>query len=172
MIRGYANKGTADKSYYGAIADLLLRYPKIVALACADPFHGVVRETKFLPTPSDVIAWCEKRIHPLCVEADRESRIAEQLEAREVWEAQVIADGLKANGRAWLDRTDPKARQLIAAKSAEADARTDALMKNLDEANRIAFERECRADGIDPAGGVSPTLRKLLGASNVTRNTS
>ena len=30
------------------------------------------------------------------------------------------------------------------------------------EANRRLFERECRQAGIDPAGGVSPSLRKKL----------
>ncbi len=41
------------------------------------------------------------------------------------------------------------------------------LPNTLDEANARAFERACAADGIDPSGGVSPSLlRKLGGLEN------
>jgi hypothetical protein len=170
MIRGYANRGQADKSYIGAMAELLLHYPKSVALACADPFHGVVRATKFMPTPSDIIAFCENRIEPMHREADREERVAKQLDERDAWMDQVIPESLKAKGRAWLDRTDPKAQQLIG-QEARADE-TLAGLERIQEANRSVFERECKRDGIDPAGGVSPTLRKLLGVGNVTSRKS
>jgi len=35
----------------------------------------------------------------------------------------------------------------------------------LEEANRRTFEAECKAADVDPAGGISPTLRKLLAAA-------
>lgn len=62
MIAGYAHGGNAGKSYIGTVAALLCDYPKSVALECANPIRGVARETKFLPTVADVVAWCEPRI--------------------------------------------------------------------------------------------------------------
>jgi hypothetical protein len=88
MIRGYANRGQADRAYIGAIAELLMHYPRQVAVACVDPFHGVVRDTKFMPTPADVIGWCEKATAPMHGEAAREDRIEKQLREREEWQAQ------------------------------------------------------------------------------------
>lgn len=87
MIRGYANRGSADKSYIGAIAEILLSYPRNVAVKCGHPIYGVVRATKFMPTPSDVIGWCEQAIEPMHQESDREDRIDKQLRAREEWQA-------------------------------------------------------------------------------------
>src|SRR6476646_2000605 len=79
MIRGYANSGQAGKSYIGAIAELLMHYPRSVALRCADPYRGVARETKFMPTPADVIGFCERTTAPMHEEAAREERVAVQL---------------------------------------------------------------------------------------------
>jgi len=162
MIRGYANKGQADKSYIGAIAELLMRYPKSVALACADPFHGVVTQTKFMPTPSDIIGFCERKAAPMHEESAREDRRADQLAAREDWQNEVIPESLKEKSRAWLDRTDPAAKQLTGLNSAEHAARQDAGLAKIQEANRRVFEAECKRDGIDPARGVSPSLLKTL----------
>lgn len=137
MLAGFANKDRADKSYIGAMAQLLMHYPKQVALKCADPFDGVVRGTKFLPTPSDIIGWCEREIAPLHREADRERRVDEQLAMRDEFERQVVADGLKAKGRAWLERTDPVAKQLSGEQTKEqlADqARADLINRIGEEA--------------------------------------
>jgi hypothetical protein len=54
MIAGFAHKGQADDGYITTIANVLVRYPRSVAIKCAHPIDGVVRQTKFLPTPSDV----------------------------------------------------------------------------------------------------------------------
>ena len=40
MIRGFSHQGQAGKSYIGAIAEILMQYPKQVAIACADPIRG------------------------------------------------------------------------------------------------------------------------------------
>lgn len=87
MIRGYGNTAQAGKAYIGAIADLLMQYPRSVALACADPRTGVAITTKFLPTPGDIVPWCEKASRPLREEAARELRTQDQLVARAEWEA-------------------------------------------------------------------------------------
>src|SRR5262245_39021666 len=57
ICRGFPNKDKVDKAYIGAIAELLMHYPKTVAEKCAHPIEGVVRGTKYLPTPSDIINW-------------------------------------------------------------------------------------------------------------------
>lgn len=115
MLRGFNQP--KEKSYIGAMAEYLTRYPRVVALECADPFGGVVAGTKYLPTPADVIGFCERKLRPLQEDADRERRVAEQLVAREEFERQRVADQLKAKGRAWLDRTDPAAQQLSGQKA-------------------------------------------------------
>jgi len=85
MIAGFAHKGQADDGYLATIANILVRYPRSVAIKCAHPIDGVVRQTKFLPTPSDVIDWCDAAALPLREAADRESRIERQLSARDEW---------------------------------------------------------------------------------------
>jgi hypothetical protein len=165
MIRGYANAGSAGKSYVGAMAVLLMQYPRIVALSCADPFKGVVSECEFMPTPAKVIAWCDRRSKPMHEEAVRENRIAEQLDARDQWQNEAVPQSLKDKGKAWLDRTDPIAAALVGNSEAENDVRADAGMQRIQEANQAVFERECKHDGIDLARGVSPSLLKTLGGA-------
>ena len=89
MIRGYGHTAQAGKSYVGAIAELLMQYPRSVAMACADPRTGVASTTRFLPTPGDIVPWCEKACRPLHEEGTREHRIDEQLRAREEWNAKA-----------------------------------------------------------------------------------
>ena len=85
MIAGFAHKGQADDGYITTIANVLVRYPRSIAIRCAHPIDGVVRHTKFLPTPSDVIEWCEAESRPLREAADRENRVEQQLNARDEW---------------------------------------------------------------------------------------
>ena len=87
MLTGYAHKGQADQNYIANFANILTRYPRSVAIKCAHPIDGVVKETQFLPTPADVIDWCEKAARPLREAAAREARIEAQLKARDEWEA-------------------------------------------------------------------------------------
>ena len=87
MLTGYAHKGQADQNYIANFANILTRYPRPVAIKCAHPIDGVVKETQFLPTPADVIEWCERACRPLREEAAREARIDAQLKAREEWNA-------------------------------------------------------------------------------------
>jgi hypothetical protein len=87
MLAGYPHKGQADQDYIANFVDMLLRYPRCIAIACAHPIDGVVKETKFLPTPPDVIGWCEKHTTPMREAAAREARIDAQLKAREEWDA-------------------------------------------------------------------------------------
>ena len=90
IISGYPNGGqNAGDSYIGALASTLMGYPRQVALRCADwprklgqPLRGVCASCRFLPTPADLIAWCEKETEPLRRGRDRELSAARQLEER------------------------------------------------------------------------------------------
>lgn len=163
MIRGYANSGQAGRSYIGAIAELLLQYPRGVALRCADPFRGVARDTKFMPTPADVIGFCEKACAPMYEEAAREDRVADQLRARVEWEKVEKDPVLLAKVDAWLDRTDPVARALTGGADGDEAARRARSLESIADAGRRVFLRECAQEGIDPGRGVSPALLKTLG---------
>ena len=82
MIRGYANRGGADKGYIGAIAELLCQYPRSLAIECADPLHGVVLTTRFMPTPADIAGWMESRVDRMAGRANAEDRVEQQLRER------------------------------------------------------------------------------------------
>ena len=49
---------------------------------------------------------------------------------------------------------------------AERQARLEAAAKFTEANAREFFVRECRAEGIDPAGGVSPSLLRIEGERN------
>lgn len=92
MIAAYPNGGgNAGKSYIGTIAAMLTQYPKSIAVQCANPLSGVARETRFLPTVADVVAWCEPRADAVRQRVDRELRIARQLEERDAMEQRAPA---------------------------------------------------------------------------------
>lgn len=75
LISCYPNGGSqAGDGYIGALAAILVTYPRVVAQLSADPLRGVPRECKFLPTPADVIAWCERETAALRRPVDAEDR--------------------------------------------------------------------------------------------------
>ena len=89
MIRGYANRGSADKGYIGAIAELLCQYPRSLAIKCADPVHGVVLTTKFLPTPCDIATWMEDDLDRMREGADAEDAAERQLRERSEYDQKM-----------------------------------------------------------------------------------
>src|SRR5262245_787861 len=62
------------KGYLGALAAVLMEYPKTVALKCADPIKGVCRETRFLPEIADIVKWCERETDALRKPVDQDDR--------------------------------------------------------------------------------------------------
>jgi len=66
------------------------------------------------------------------------------------------------SAQAWLDRTDPKARQLTQGNEDIAEAKRQETKQRFEDANRAAFLRECERDGIDPSRNVSPSLLKIM----------
>jgi len=154
MLRGFPNKDKLSAGYAGAMAELLMSYPKMVATACADPIHGVVHGLKFMPVPSDVIAWCENRLRPLQEEADREVRVKKQIEDVDAWRTMTVPESLKAKGRAWLDRTDPVAQEVSGQKP-----------KIVTEEQRAVLIESARQAGKELAGlRLRPETLATLGA--------
>jgi len=100
LISAYPNGGAnASDGYFGALASVLGSYPRAVGLRCADPIRGVCRESKFLPTVADLIAWCERETEPMRREVEYERRVEEQLRERERWQKQAKPDQRrKTNG--------------------------------------------------------------------------
>jgi hypothetical protein len=132
IIDAYPNGGrAAGEGYIGALAAMLASYPRCVALRCSDRVDGIVRVCKFLPTPADVVAWCEKATEPLRDNREREMRVTRQLadradhERRETEDRphRLTVDELKAKYGDWrLDdgrrRTQDSVRNIEASELA------------------------------------------------------
>jgi len=147
--------------FIGALASVLISYPRQVALQIANPLNGIASEIKFISI-ADAVAWLERKTEPLRQSAAREERIAEQLAARDEWQRVEKSPSLLAKAKAWLDRTDPAAKAMFGVSDAAEKQRKEELTEKIMEANRRAFIRECERDGIDPKRGVSPALVKLV----------
>lgn len=117
MLSRYPNGGAqAGKSYIGSLAQTLCNYPRLVAIACADLMTGVTATCEFLPTPANIIAWCEPRkqgmketiicgdaIAAQLAERARLEQFHQDNQPKETWEqtkADLIARGFKFEGRA------------------------------------------------------------------------
>ena len=91
ILSGYPNGGAnAGDSYIGALASTLMGYPRQVAMRCADvprelgrPLRGVAATSRFLPTPADLIAWCEKDVEPLRGDRQHEINLHRQFKERD-----------------------------------------------------------------------------------------
>jgi len=93
IVDGYPNGGRdAGKSYIGALAAMLASYPRQIALRCADRIHGVIRDCRYLPTPADIVTWCESRTEALRQQDDREQRVAAQLAQRDAYVRQETTE--------------------------------------------------------------------------------
>ena len=161
LLDQFPNSKNSADGFIGSIAQIFTQYPRQIILKCSDPLHGVAAEHEFLSIAS-LIAWLEKATEPMRANVAREQRIKEQFRALDEWKNEKPSERLKAMAEAWLDRSDPLAKYLTVFNSQEAQARKNAGLERVQEANQSVFERECKANGIDPAKGVSPSLIKTL----------
>jgi hypothetical protein len=164
LLQGFPNGGAnAGKGYIGALAAALAEYPRMVAKKCCDPVHGIARETKFLPTVADVVAFCERETAELRRPVDREDHdrklreeFTRRAEDEKFWAADRAArptlDELRAkHGPTYGLKDDPRTPEQLRVSR-----------ETMERANRTALERECAAAGMDPDRGVSPSLVKVL----------
>jgi hypothetical protein len=170
LVDAFPNgRSQAGRSYIGALASLLVTYPKTIALQCADPIRGVARDTRFLPTVADLVAFCERELAAMRDIVEREDR-AQELAKRQ----REAADAEKrlADARAVRPTYDElKAKYgpnwgIAPPTEDTAQARAKAAAR-LTEANRIMLMREYAAAGVElteaaPGIPISITLRRIL----------
>jgi hypothetical protein len=154
MLRGYANGGQqASKGYIGALAEVLAGYPRCVAGRAGDLLTGVPSECRFLPTPADVIAWCEREVADLRTivnRDDEENRVLREMRERREDAARLdrervarpSLDELRAkHGQNWgIGQSDQ-----VIGDAAAASARVRG-----EETNRALLFDEYAQAGVDP----------------------
>ena len=116
LIDQFPNAKGYSNGFIGALAQVLMQYPRQVVMRCIDARSGLARDTKFLSI-SEAVGWLERDVRPVCEEADREARIKVQQEETAAWLRQTVPDSLKLKGMAWLDRSDPQAAELSGEKA-------------------------------------------------------
>ena len=168
MLRGYSNGRQVPDSYIGALAEVLAQYPRCVASYAGDLVRGVARETRFLPTPADVIAWCEREaahLHRIVLRDNEHQALLRQQQER-ADEAEKVAAARKA--RPTYD--DMKAKYgpnwgIGQPNDQDATHAKAQLAARMAAANRTMLLREyVGAEPVEAAPGipVSVTLRRML----------
>lgn len=111
------------ETFAAALAIVLADYPKQIADYAADPRTGVV--TKYpmgLPNIGQIKEFCDGVRTRVDRHENYGRRVEKQLVERDQWKNQPISDEMRAKGKAWLDRTDPIARQMVGADDAKPEA--------------------------------------------------
>ena len=118
----YRRDEAADpETYCAAVAAVLGDgYSREVVEFVTDPRTGLPSKQKFLPNIAEIRETLDARMDQIHRVRTYEQRVEEQLRLRDEWKAQVPSERLKAAGRAWLDREDPKARELSGQKPRKA----------------------------------------------------
>jgi len=140
---------------YGlALTGLFSMYPQHIVKKTTS-LNGMVaeHESSWLPSIAAVRAYLEKTVRPEREAEARKERIRQQLADDEEWRRPRSPEEIarrKAKADEWLARPRPKEPGALG-------------LDHIQQANEKIFERECRADGVDPASSVvSPSLRKIL----------
>jgi hypothetical protein len=159
LLFGQFRKGDANdpQTYTASITAVLSRYPADIMREVTDPRTGLASRLDWLPTVKEVHDACETIEQPRRHAAQREIELRRQREDlakfEEARKAAPSLEDLKAkHGPSWglsvAESETPEAQQ----KRREA----------LERANRVLFDRECAAAGVDPSKGVSPALIALV----------
>lgn len=163
MAACYRKDEAADAEIYmDAIAAVLACYPDRVIEKVTDPRYGLPCKCQWLPTVKEVKDACESEMESERAEVRSQRMAADaeaQIAARRAWEAS------RAKPRPTVEEMKAKYGPNWGLNSEDTEAARERRQKHLDsiaKANRVIFERECEAAGIDPARGVSPSLIKLM----------
>jgi hypothetical protein len=168
LLGCYPNGDKPADAYVGAIAACLRAYPRQVVERLPDPVHGLPRHCKFLPTVSDVIAWCENMTAADFHRAfDREDQEAVQFARRREDEA------LEADRKTRLTYAELKAkygqgRDDWGITGSEDDRRAEERKRALaakitEEANRLSIAAlDAKFNWDTAARGYSPALAKTM----------
>jgi hypothetical protein len=172
LVDAFPNgRSQAGRSYIGALASLLVTYPKTIALQCADPIRGVARDTRFLPTVADLVAFCERELAAMRDIVEREDRAQElakrQREAADAEKRLADARAVRPTYDELKAKYGPNWGIAAAADDAASQNRRAIAQAKLAEANRIMLMREYAAAGAElteaaPGIPISLTLRRIL----------
>lgn len=166
LIAAFPNGSPANaKGYIGALAAVLVDYPRVVAAKCSDPLKGVARETRFLPTVADLVGWCERERAGLQGIVDREDHAAAvATKARELAQHEsALAAARKTRPTLQEMQKEHGPNWGIGAAEKQDLIVKEAQRATLVKANRRAFEAECKAAGVDPAHmTISPSLMRIV----------
>lgn len=167
IIEKYPHGGKdAGRGYIGSLAAILGSYPRSISVRAPDPLRGVVAECDFLPTPSRLLKWCEAAVAPLREDAEREMKLARQLEERAQREAepppseevkQRIAAAAAAT-KMQLRRDDPAIRESaanVALNQAECERRRNEVVAD--------WARDGRAPPTIAGQPITRELARILG---------
>jgi hypothetical protein len=161
MLLGCYRKGDAadPDTYAAAIAAVLSEYPPEIIRRATDPRHGIASQSKWLPTVAEVKEFCESEFAPVRRQQERD-RLAE-MRAR-MLPPPIEDRSTRPTYEELKTRSGPNWGLSSAAETAEEIEQREQTKAKIEQANRITFERECAAAGIDPARGISPSLLKTI----------
>lgn len=135
-----------DDLFQDQLAIVLRSYPRSVALACADANRGVAAFNQFLGI-SAVKSWCEQQGRSIEYAADWEARARRTMETRE--EPKLISDSARQKCQDWINRIDPKARQMNPDPSPNAEMMLQRERRKMNETNQRRAH-EYRTYGLEP----------------------
>jgi hypothetical protein len=169
LIGSYPNARAHDPETFTAqVVRLFLRYDAQVVTHVVETLPSEpLKAWDGLPSLADISKALDAKAFRISMDVEREQRIAQQIAERD--ETRRIADQQAETGTAErISAGFTGLREQLHAVSGQAEAEAEhkaKQMHRLSRANQLVLERECQHAGVDPAGGVTPMLRKLLGAA-------
>ncbi len=157
LLLGCYRRGDAENPdlYVAAIAAVMADYPVDIIKRVTDPRTGIPGRSKWLPAVAEIRDFCEAEYEPVRRRQEYDRRAEERKRALPPPDDRAsrptVADLKAKYGENWGIEAGPTQKQ-----------RREGSLKEIEAANRIVFERECRREGIEPKGGVSPSLLRLI----------
>lgn len=170
LVGSYPNARAHDPETFTAqLVRLFVKYDRSVVAYVVESLPGQrSKEWDGLPSLATVTEALNARADRLAREFEREQRMAKQFAERD--EAARQAERAAATGEKdriveGFTKLRTSLRSTPEALQAEAE-RKAGMHRALTLANERAFVAECEAFGIDPASGISPTLRRKIEERN------
>lgn len=161
------------ETYCSAVAATLSEFPRQVVDFVTDPRTGIPSSSKWLPNVAEVREACVTQAKRLELGSQPRVRFTRyDLPEKPPGDLFVGIDRPRyAQMSERLDKEPDQGRRErggIWIPSAWYEQRAVPMdQEALIRASREHFKRECREEGIDPAGGISPSLLKTIGEKNV-----
>ncbi len=135
LISAYPNSRATEPEYYIAqVVTVFLNWPQALIEKAVSPSGIAYDYPTFLPTIGEINRWLEKRMAHL-------ERIHGQ-QALPPPNYPPASEHLKALGKAWLDRSDPKVRELLGESFRNREKIVEEARKRLvGQIGEVAFER-------------------------------